>query len=126
MNRPYKHLVLLIIIPLIIFIFFNLFYQKPEPEKEISYTEFLDMGDAESVSGVVIQGQVLVVSAAAGRRFKVFTPKDSDLIAILKQKGISIQAKPPAEPNWYMSFLLSLFPMILLRLFRQCQQCLCL
>jgi cell division protease FtsH len=114
LNRPYKHLVLLIIVPLIIFIFFNLFYQKPEPEKEISYTEFLDMVDAESVSEVVIQGQALSVSAAYGRRFKVFTPQNSDLIAILKQKGISIQAKPPAEPNWYMSFLLSWFPMILL------------
>ncbi len=114
MNRPYKHLVLFIIIALVIIIFFNLFHQKPEPEKEISYTEFLDMVDAESVSEVVIQGQVLSVSAAYGRRFKVFTPQNSDLIAILKQKGISIQAKPPAEPNWYMSLLLSLFPMILL------------
>jgi len=114
LNRPYKHLVLSIIVPLIIFIFFNLFYQKPEPEKEISYTEFLDMVDAESVSEVVIQGQALSVSAAYGRRFKVFTPQNSDLIAILKQKGISIQAKPPAEPNWYMSLLFSWFPMILL------------
>ncbi len=114
MNRSYKHLVLLIIVPVIISIFFNLFHQKPAPEKEISYTEFLDMVDAESVSEVVIQGQALSVSAAYGRRFKVFTPQNSDLIAILKQKGISIQAIPTAEPNWYMSFLLSWFPMILL------------
>lgn len=115
-NRPYKHLVLWIIIPLIIIIFYNLFHQnqKPEPEKEISYTEFLDMVDAETISEVVIQGQVLSVLAVQGRRFKVFTPQGSDLIAILKQKGVSIQAKPPAERIWYMSFLLSWFPMILL------------
>jgi len=114
LNLPYKHLVLFIIISLIIIIFSNLSHQKPQPEKEISYTEFLDMVDAESVSEVVIQGQALSVSAANGRRFKVFTPKDSDLIATLKQKGVSIQAKPPAEPNWYMSLLFSWFPMILL------------
>jgi cell division protease FtsH len=114
LNLPYKHLVLFIIISLIIIIFSNLSHQKPQPEKEISYTEFLDMVDAEAVSEVVIQGQALSVSAANGRRFKVFTPKDSDLIAILKQKGVSIQAKPPAEPNWYMSLLFSWFPMILL------------
>ncbi|MDX2498968.1 MAG: ATP-dependent zinc metalloprotease FtsH [Deltaproteobacteria bacterium] len=114
MNLPYKNLVLFIIISLIIIIFSNLFHQKPQPEKEISYTEFLDMVDAEAISEVVIQGQALSFSAANGRRFKVFTPKDSDLIAILKQKGVSIQAKPPAEPNWYMAFLLSWFPMILL------------
>ena len=114
MNQPYKHLVLFIIIALVIIIFFNLSHQKPQPEKEISYTEFLDMIDAESVSEVVIQGQALSFSAASGRRFKVFTPQNSDLIAILKQKGVSIQAKPPEEPNWYMSLLFSLFPMILL------------
>jgi len=114
LNLPYKHLVLFIIISLIIIIFSNLSHQKPQPEKEISYTEFLDMVDAESVSEVVIQGQALSVSAANGRRFKVFTPKDSDLIATLKQKGVSIQAKPPAEPNWYMSLLFSWLPMILL------------
>ncbi|MFQ5486649.1 MAG: hypothetical protein ACE5DO_15145, partial [Desulfobacterales bacterium] len=47
-------------------------------------------------------------------RSYVFMPQDSDLIAILKQKGVSIQAKPPAGRGWYMSFLLSWFPMILL------------
>ena len=93
------------IIALAIFIFSNLLHQKPQSEKEISYTEFLDMVDAESVSEVVIQGQALSFSAASGRRFKVFTPQNSDLIAILKQKGISIQAKPPAGPNWYMLLL---------------------
>ena len=54
MNLPYKHLVLFIIISLIIIIFSNLSHQKPQPEKEISYTEFLDMVDAEAISEVVI------------------------------------------------------------------------
>ncbi len=114
MNRPYKHLVFYIIIALVIIIFSNLFHQKPQPEIEISYTEFLDMVDAEAIGEVVIQGQALSVSAASGRRFKVFTPQDSDLIAILKQKGVSIQAKPPAGRGWYMSLLFSWLPMILL------------
>ena len=114
MNRPYKHLVLWIIIALIIIIFSSFFYQNPQPETEINYTEFLDMVDVGSVNEVVIQDQALSVATASGRRFKVFTPQDSDLIAILKQKGVSIQAKPPAEPNWYMSLLFSWFPMILL------------
>ncbi len=105
---------LLIIIVSILIFFSNFFHQRPQPEKEISYTEFLDMVDAETVRGVVIQNQVLSVSAANGRRFKVFAPQDRDLIAILKQKGVSIQAKPPAETTWYMSIFLSWFPMILL------------
>ena len=114
MNRFNKYLALWIMIPVLIIVFYSLFDQKPEFAINISYTEFLDMVDAKNISKVVVQGQELSVSAVDGRRFKVFTPKDSDLIMILKQKGVSIQAKPPDEPHWYISLLISGLPMLLL------------
>ncbi len=114
MNRFNKNLALWIIIPVLIIVLYTLFDQKPESAINISYTEFLGMVDADKVSKVVIQDQELSVSAVDGRRFKVFTPKDSDLIMILKQKEVSIQAKPPDEGSWYMSLLISGLPMLLL------------
>ena len=114
MNRFNKNLALWIIIPVLIIVLYSLFDQKPESAINISYTEFLGMVDADKISKVVIQGQELSVSAVDGRRFKVFTPKDSDLIMILKQKGVSIQAKPPDEGSWYISLLISGLPMLLL------------
>ncbi len=114
MNLSNKYLALWIIIPLVIFTLYTLFDQKPESATNISYTEFLDMVDAENISEVVIQDQNLSVSAVNGRRFKVFTPQDGDLIMILKQKGVSIQAIPPAESSWYISLLISGLPMLLL------------
>ncbi|MBU0767848.1 MAG: ATP-dependent zinc metalloprotease FtsH, partial [Proteobacteria bacterium] len=114
MNRFNKYLALWIIIPVLIIVLYSLFDQKPESAINISYTEFLGMVDADKVSKVVIQDQELSVSAVDGRRFKVFTPKDSDLIMILKQKEVSIQAKPPDEPSWYKSLLISGLPMLLL------------
>ncbi len=99
---------------MLIIVLYSLFDQKPESAINISYTEFLGMVDADKVSKVVIQDQELSVSAVDGRRFKVFTPKDSDLIMILKQKEVSIQAKPPDEGSWYMSLLISGLPMLLL------------
>ena len=114
MNRFNKNLALWIIIPVLIIVLYSLFDQKPESAINISYTEFLGMVDADKVSKVVIQDQELSVSAVDGRRFKVFTPKDSDLIMILKQKEVSIQAKPPDEGSWYMSLLISGLPMFLL------------
>ena len=114
MNRFNKYLALWIIIPVLIIVLYSLFDQKPESAINISYTEFLGMVDADKVSKVVIQDRELSVSAVDGRRFKVFTPKDSDLIMILKQKEVSIQAKPPDEATWYMSVLVSWFPMIVL------------
>jgi len=114
LNRFNKNLALWIIIPVLIIVLYTLFDQKPESATNISYTEFLGMVDADKVSKVVIQDQELSVSAVDGRRFKVFTPKDSDLIMILKQKEVSIQAIPPAKPHWYMSLLISGLPMFLL------------
>ncbi len=114
MNRFNKYLALWIIIPLVIFTLYTLLDQKPELAINISYTEFLDMVDAKDISNVVIQDQELSVWAVDGRRFKVFTPKDSDLIMILKQKSVSIQAMPPAKPHWYISLLISGLPMLLL------------
>jgi len=97
LNRFNKYLALWIIIPVLIIVLYSLFDQKPESAINISYTEFLGM-----------------VDAVDGRRFKVFTPKDSNLIMILKQKGVSIQAIPPDEATWYMSLLISGLPMFLL------------
>ena len=114
MNRFNKYQALWIIIPVLIIVLYSLFDQKPESAINISYTEFLGMVDADKVSKVVIQDQELSVSAVDGRRFKVFTPKDSDLIMILKQKEVSIQAKPPDEGSWYISLLISGLPMLLL------------
>jgi len=83
-------------------------------ETNISYTEFLALVDAQQVGEVTIHGQNLFVTDVNGRHYRVFAPKDSGLIKILKQKGVSIQAKPPARMSWYSSLIVSLFPMILL------------
>ena len=114
MNRSNKYLALWIIISVLIIALYTLLDKKPELATNISYTEFLDMVDAENIGEVVIQDQNLSVSAVNGRRFKVFTPQDGDLIMILKQKGVSIRAIPPAESSWYISLLISGLPMLLL------------
>ena len=66
------------------------------------------------VANVVIQGQELYVTDTNNSRFKVFAPQDNDLISTLRQRNVSIDAKPPAETPWFMSILVSWFPMIIL------------
>ena len=83
-------------------------------ETPVSYSEFLAMVADERVDEVVIQGQELVVKDTQGDRFKVYAPEDPDLIKTLRSKGIHIGAKPPAESPWYMSVLVSWFPMLIL------------
>lgn len=93
---------------------YNLFNQQQPSETSISYTEFLSMVENERVSRVVLQGQELFVTDTNRNHFKVFAPQDSDMIRILREKGVTIEAKPPQEAPWYMNILVSWFPMIVL------------
>lgn len=114
MNPFYKNLALWIVITLMMIMLYNLFNQQHLSETNISYTEFLAMVEGERVADVVIQGQELFVTDANRNRFKVYAPQDNDLIKILREKGVSINAKPESESPWYMSILVSWFPMIVL------------
>ena len=114
MNPFYKNLALWLVITLMMVMLYNLFSKQHLAETSISYTDFLAMVDDERISQVVIQGQELYVTDSDGNRLKVFAPEDSDLIKILRQKGVVISAKPPSENPWYMSVLVSWFPMIVL------------
>jgi len=114
LNPFYKNLALWIVITLMMIMLYNLFNQQHLSETSISYTEFLAMVDSERVSDVVIQGQELYVTDSNNNRFKIYAPQDSDLIKILREKGVSINAKPENESPWYMSVLVSWFPMIVL------------
>ncbi len=114
MNPFYKNLALWLVITLMMVMLYNLFNQQQVSETNISYTEFLAMVDNENVAEVVIQGQELFVTDANRNRFKIFAPQDTDLIKILRQKGVSIKAKPPSDSPWYMSILVSWFPMVVL------------
>lgn len=114
MNPFYKNLALWIVITLMMIMLYNLFNQQHLAETNISYTEFLSMVDNGSISDVVIQGQELYLTDVNHNRFKVYAPQDTDLIKILRQKGVTISAKPESDSPWYMNVLVSWFPMIVL------------
>ncbi|HEA65255.1 MAG TPA: ATP-dependent metallopeptidase FtsH/Yme1/Tma family protein [Desulfobacterales bacterium] len=114
MNPFHKNLALWLVITLMMIMLYNLFNQQQPSETSISYTEFLSMVENERVSRVVLQGQELFVTDTNRNHFKVFAPQDSDMIRILREKGVTIEAKPPQEAPWYMNILVSWFPMIVL------------
>ncbi|MEJ2658441.1 MAG: ATP-dependent zinc metalloprotease FtsH, partial [Desulfobacterales bacterium] len=114
MNPFYKNLALWIVITLMMIMLYNLFSQQHMSEQSISYTEFLNMVDNGRVADVLIQGQQLYVTGTNHNRFKVYAPRDSELIKTLRAKGVTIKAKPESESPWYMSVLVSWFPMIVL------------
>ncbi len=114
MNPFYKNLALWLVITLMMVMLYNLFSQQHLAETSITYTDFLNMVDSERIAEVVIQGQELYATDVNRKRFKIYAPQDSDLINILRKKNVIISAKPPAESPWYMSVLVSWFPMLIL------------
>jgi cell division protease FtsH len=114
LNPFYKNLALWLVITLMMVMLYNLFSQQHMAETNVSYTEFLDMVESERVAEVVIQGQELFVTDINRNRFKIYSPQDNDLINTLRTKNVTISAKPPAENPWYMSVLVSWFPMLIL------------
>ena len=93
---------------------YNFFNQQQMADSNITYSEFITLVRSDAISRVVIQGQELLVTDVNQRNFKVYAPSDPELINILREKGVTISAKPPAESPWYMSVLISWFPMIIL------------
>ncbi len=114
MNPFYKNLALWLVITLMMIMLYNLFNQQTPTESSLSYSEFLSMVDSGRITEVIIQNDELLVTDSNKSKFKIYAPKDDELIKILREKGISIKAKPPAESPWFVSVLVSWFPMIVL------------
>ncbi len=93
---------------------FKLFSQQRMPDSNLSYSEFLSMVEGERVKEVTIQGQKILMIDSNRNPHHVYAPRDADLIKILRDKGVVINAKPPSESPWYVSMLVSWFPMIVL------------
>jgi cell division protease FtsH len=117
LNPFYKNLALWLVILMMFIMLYQLFTKQHLAETNQSYSRFLSMVEEERVSEVLIQGQEIYWSDSAGDRrsnYKTYAPQDDELIKILRQKGVAINAKPPAENPWYMSVLVSWFPMLIL------------
>jgi cell division protease FtsH len=107
-------LALWIIIVLMMIMLYNIFNQQHVTDTDIGYSEFLAMVDSGKLSKVLIQGNNLTITDQGGVRYHVYTPEDSEMISLLRNKGISIEAKPEAQTPWFISILVSWFPMVLL------------
>ena len=114
MNPFTKNLALWLVITLMMVMLYNLFNQQQITQNELSYSEFLSMVDSDRLAEVTIQGQEIRATDINRSQFKIYAPQDPALIQNLKEKNVRINVKPPAESPWYMSVLVSWFPMILL------------
>lgn len=114
MSPFYKNLALWLVISIMMVLLFNMFSNRQTTTDEIAYSEFINSIDSGEVSSVVIQGNVITGDRIDGRKFSLYAPNDPELIKNLRAKNIKISAGPSDESPWYMTMLISWFPMLLL------------
>jgi len=114
LNTFSKNLTLWLVISLMMILLFQIFKKETKQTGQLSYSEFLNMVEQGEVTQVTIQGDKIFGNSNQGRFFRTFAPKDLELIKILRNKEIGITAKPDDTSPWYMTILVSWFPMLLL------------
>ena len=96
---------------------FNMLYQQPVRSNDYTYSEFLNKVDQKQISDQLIQGKKLSGKLADGTTFTSYAPDDPKLVETLLKQGIAVKAGAPDDSPWYVIFLTSWAPMILLILF---------
>ena len=114
MNQFYKNLALWLVISLVMIMLFNMMTQQGRELKPVPYTTFLAALDEGEIVDVTIKGSNLEGTYTDGSAFKTYAPDDPELINLLREQGVAIQAEPDESNSFWMSILVSWGPILLL------------
>lgn len=115
MNQFYKNLALWLVIGIVLIALFNMFNQPLTQQSEVVFSDFMDQVEQGQISEVVMSGDSISGTYSDGKAFQTTAPpKDPDLIKLLREKNVRIVVVPLEQTSWYMSILISWFPMLLL------------
>ena len=114
LNQISRNLMLWAIIVLAMVMLFNMFQQPQGITQRVPYSDFLSQVDNGQLLSVTIQGHTLTGRTSDGKMVQSYAPQDLNLVNRLIEKKVEVKAEPPEEQPWYMTLLVSWFPMLLL------------
>lgn len=114
MNQISRNLMLWAIIVLAMVMLFNMFQQPQGITQRVPYSDFLSQVDNGQLLSVTIQGHTLTGRTSDGKMVQSYAPQDLNMVNRLIEKKVEVKAEPPEEQPWYMTLLVSWFPMLLL------------
>jgi cell division protease FtsH len=93
---------------------FNLFtVPNQHPEDPVIFSEFMAHLEKGDVERVIIKNNNISAILKDGTRIQTYAVEYPDLVNVLQEKSVQIEAKPPEDNPWYITFLLSWGPFIL-------------
>jgi len=109
-----KNIALWLVISLVFIFLVNIFNRPEIPQRDLVFSDFINEVEKGRIPEVIIQGESISGRLESGEKFKTYIPKDAGIIPLLKEKKVQITAKPVDDSPWYMTILISWFPMLLL------------
>jgi cell division protease FtsH len=103
----------LFIILLILFLF-NVYHKPRKQSDTVAFSDFAESVAANQVASVMVQGKNVSGVMKDGREFKTYTPDDPELIKLLREHKVKIQAKADDDSGIWQSIFVSWFPMLIL------------
>ena len=98
-NKNYKYFGLYLLVLIIgISIISSFFDPITTDQQELTYSQFLKEVEANNVLSVTIVENSISGTLSGGTEFTTYSPDDPEMINILRNKNIIIDAKPPAQP----------------------------
>jgi cell division protease FtsH len=93
---------------------FNLFsVPHHEPEEDVIFSEFMTKLDKGEVERVIIKASHISAILKDKTRIRTYSVEYPELVQVLRDKGVQIEAKPPDESPWYITFLVTWGPFVL-------------
>jgi cell division protease FtsH len=114
MNPFYKNLTLWLVIGLVMILLYNLFNVPRGMEQEVVFSDFLLKLEKGEIAEVTIKENHLTGVLKSGTKFSTYVVNYPDLVLNLRDKNVKMTVKPPESTPWYIAFLISWGPIILL------------
>src|SRR6058998_1437731 len=114
MNSRVKNLIFWVVVGLFMILLFNLLtFQGQSPDDEVKFSEFVSKVEQGDVREVTIRGNYINGLFKDGRPFRTYMVEYPDLVKVLRDHHVTINARPPEDNPWYVTFLVRWGPFIL-------------
>ena len=116
MNPNFRNFALWVVIFLLVLALVTLFQSPNQGQQgqEIAYSQLLTDAEAGQVASVVIAGDEITGRFRDGTSFRTFAPNDPNLVQMLQQRGVTINARPPQDNTpWFVALFLNWLPILI-------------
>jgi cell division protease FtsH len=116
LNDLTKNVLILVVVAFSLLYLFSTYMPKGAATQEVRYSAFLDDVEAGRVESVVLQGDTILGVRKDKTPFRTFNPETdyTSLIGTLHKSDVTIEGRPPKQPNFLAQLLLQLAPALLL------------